>query len=400
MTEHTPSPSRAPSRRRLEADTFGSFELTRDALVERLGGVTFVYGRWDRLFACWHDAQERWTEFAPRWPLLDYFGEPLASEDDELGAVLGSYARLVPIEIRRLAGPFASWQWVVLAAVSDEPELVKELATELRAVGPGFVAGCLALARADELDGRARYHLLDRVLHEKRRELVNELVGQSGASLPVSCLVKLDPESATRVSCDRLLRLARDPRRARAVSHLRAITATTLRVAEELPAATCSPRVIELLSECTTEDAGEVLEALSLVASSRRDRLDDLAQALGRASDASCLIALAENWRERLMPFPAPPIAGTEALRPLSSAAAMRREALDMRNCLARLVAPVLEGVVYFYHWGGDEPATVGLRRRGTARWRLDRCLGAANAELSATTRKAVRRTLDLDPTP
>jgi hypothetical protein len=41
------------------------------------------------------------------------------SEQDETGRTLATYARLVPIEIRRIAGPYASRQWSVLLALQN-----------------------------------------------------------------------------------------------------------------------------------------------------------------------------------------------------------------------------------------------------------------------------------------
>ena len=67
-------------------------------------------------------------------------------------------------------------------------------------------------------------------------------------------------------------------------------------------------------------------------------------------------------WRERLLSrerFPQPPIPGNDRLKPLTSAAEMRREAREMRSCLHKLIAEVFEGAVYFYSWHGSERATV-----------------------------------------
>lgn len=171
-----------------------AFAWTRNALVERCGEQTHVYGRWDRLFGCWQSDGRRSAEpFTPLWPLLNRSGQqprpgqscaPMMSEGDEwfsqetryydpveleiylngnfavadeatantdADAHFQRFIELIPIEIRRVAGAFGPWQWVVLSMIWEEASFADFLLDELSAVGPGFVAGCLALARPDKL---------------------------------------------------------------------------------------------------------------------------------------------------------------------------------------------------------------------------------------------------------
>ena len=149
-----------------------AFAWTRNALVERCGEQTYVYGRWDRLFGCWQSDGRRSAEpFTPLWPLLDRSGQPgldrsdagTISEDDEwlcqefryydrieletywdgsftaaedtaantdAGAhfhryveLFQRYIELIPIEIRRVASAFGPWQWVVLSMIWEEASL-------------------------------------------------------------------------------------------------------------------------------------------------------------------------------------------------------------------------------------------------------------------------------------
>lgn len=61
-----------------------------------------------------------------------------------------------------------------------------------------------------------------------------------------------------------------------------------------------------------------------------------------------------------------------------------------MRNCVGRLAWEVVEGDRYFYRWRGAEPATIGLVRDGSGRWRLDEMAGAHNQPLTTVTSERI----------
>ena len=53
-----------------------------------------------------------------------------------------------------------------------------------------------------------------------------------------------------------------------------------------------------------------------------------------------------------------------------------------MRNCVAEYTEEILSESVYFYHWGGETPATVMLENKNDRSWRLSAALGRRNADI------------------
>ena len=105
-------------------------------------------------------------------------------------------------------------------------------------------------------------------------------------------------------------------------------------------------------------------------------------ESLKRVRTLDNLLAWSERWEGRLteaVSFPPPPIGSCAHLTPLSTADAMRREALEMQNCLDEIVPGVLEGSTYFFHWNGGEPATVMLVRDPGHAWQFQKALGFDN---------------------
>jgi len=274
----------------MKPTSLASFAWTRNALVERYGEQTYVYGRWDRLFGCWQSDGRRSAEpFTPLWPLLDRSGQPrldrsdagTISEDDEwlcqefryydrseletywdgsftaaedtaantdADAHLQRFIELIPIEIRRVAGAFGPWQWVVLSMIWEEASFADFLRDELSAVGPGFVAGCLALARPDKLTRAERDELRRKLMFAKRAQLVSSLVGCKG-SMVARWLRKLHPDETLRAGFRfYLFAIANDPVKARVARHMPALTFSNLGKAFGATIPSCWRRVSRLRS--------------------------------------------------------------------------------------------------------------------------------------------------------
>ena len=89
-------------------------------------------------------------------------------------------------------------------------------------------------------------------------------------------------------------------------------------------------------------------------------------------------------------PFPQPPIPGNQRLVPLCSAAEMRRETREMRNCLHKMIEEVFAGQVYFFSWKGAQWATVLVIYKGSELAHLE-VKGKANAAVLAETISEIR---------
>ena len=57
-----------------------------------------------------------------------------------------------------------------------------------------------------------------------------------------------------------------------------------------------------------------------------------------------------------------------------------------MRNCVGELVDLVREGGVYFYHWSGEEEATVEVIPLCDGDWAVSEILGCGNEEVEIAT--------------
>ena len=368
------------TNRMMKPTSLPSFAWTRNALVERYGEQTYVYGRWDRLFGCWQSDGRRSAEpFTPLWPLLDRSGQPrldrsdagTISEDDEwlcqelqyydrieletywdgrftaaddtaaktdADAHFQSYIELIPIEIRRMTGAFGPWQWVVLSMIWEEASFADFLRDELRAVGPGFVASCLALARPDKLTREERDEFRRKLMFTKRAQLVSSLVGCNG-SMVARWLRKLHPDETLGAGLNfYLFAIANDPVKAQVASHIPALTFSSFEWLEWLPPWVCSVRLLGQLSHhAGGEFRDYVLTMCRSIENNYPERKAGIARALRGIRDVDQLIDLVELLTERFVnatPFPPAPLRGDKRLQPLTSARMMRSEGHWMRNCV------------------------------------------------------------------
>lgn len=185
-------------------------ELRNDALVERLGPDSWVYGRWDAVFGAWRiGATGPAVPIIPQFPMFDMFGrptkppEPMSPEDlheaeidewvygidysrekgDHLPTLereaYEAYARLVPERERAIAGPMTRHanQWLVLAALRADDALAPMLERELDSVGGRFVEACLILSGFRAMAGRDVARFLNGILTEPRHAVLGRLAG-------------------------------------------------------------------------------------------------------------------------------------------------------------------------------------------------------------------------------
>jgi len=130
------------------------YVLTRDALIERIGGHTRIYGRWDRLFGCWEvgSNDSAWREVIFDWPLLDGDGIWLSPTEIrgpvghpahatwrfEAQAAYAAYFSIIPTRVRLLVAPVGRWQWKTLSRIAVDVEHARALDAYSRDPSPGF----------------------------------------------------------------------------------------------------------------------------------------------------------------------------------------------------------------------------------------------------------------------
>jgi hypothetical protein len=278
----------------------------------------------------------------------------------------------------------------------DTPAFGDFLEAERRGAGPGFVAACLVIHRADRLARAERAALGRRIMSDRREALIPGLGRALAPRLAVALLASLPAATLTPEVCEDFLVLMTDPAKSGLLRRGQPLTAPMLRVLRRLPAWICTGNLPRLLADLEPDDAfaSAFFGLVRVVERDWRDQCDALRQSLRQARDAEHLPALVTRWQVRLQEraaLPPPPFSEDAVLKPLSTAPMLRAEALRMRNCIASYLPEIACGDAYFYAWNGFERACILLRRRASGGWCLGEALGVANAPLSAETERRIR---------
>jgi hypothetical protein len=94
------------------------------------------------------------------------------------------------------------------------------------------------------------------------------------------------------------------------------------------------------------------------------------------------------------LPFPAPPVEGTDTIVPLRNALELVVEGRDQHNCVASYERLARRGDVALYRVTAPERATLSLVPDGR-KWKVSELKGTCNRRVSSATRTAVNRWLD-----
>ena len=139
----------------------------------------------------------------------------------------------------------------------------------------------------------------------------------------------------------------------------------------------------------TVDQARLLNEALAALQAGRGE--DAARQAARRWAEASTADALFSLVREELVPeIPAPALAGTARLRPLSTKAEMRDAALRYQNCLRNEVRHAVDGVSVYFEWTEAPGAIVEVYRDRLYGWRLSEAKLVGNAPVPEPLRGAI----------
>ena len=407
-----------------------SFRTEPDGLVETLGDVSLVYGSWDRLFGCWKINQETGErrEIMPRWPIFDergqwlttdkldlchlcelncdpwdeldyYFSdEPLPSHPKwvrEASAAFAGYVSSIPRVYRSLAVPFDCYQWLALDLMWQVKGFA-EYVEQAHAIGNlNYIqlALCLMGDREDRRGARRAWGR--RIISEPRHKVLSALSGQPCTRGTVRILNQLN-WSVPKPNLDGLMDFITQPRLAKILSHLGGGSVAALIQVSEVPHSFWTTNTLRLVLR--DEACAEIIAGFewSLVRSEEND-WRRFAQSTRSVKNAAELERWAESqWERHLekLVFPDPTIPGNEFLVPLDSPKAMVREGRLMQNCLGSLIGDVLDGNGYYYHWVGDEPATVSVFRQEDGSWCVDEARGFGNADLSDATLTCIEATV------
>lgn len=184
-----------------------------------------------------------------------------------------------------------------------------------------------------------------------------------------------------------LAQLLTDPAPAKTLRHAEAITPDLVRALGALPAALREVGGVAL--RVTPAQAALLAEAHAVLA--RRLSPEVLARrvtAWGHAPTPKALFTqVAEDFRRELPP---PPHPGTERLRPLDTAAAVRDAARRYRNCLVNYLDCAVDQRTALYEWLPAPGAVVELIPDGFFGWRLDQARLRNNQTVDEATREAI----------
>ncbi|HME25827.1 MAG TPA: hypothetical protein VKI44_31590 [Acetobacteraceae bacterium] len=394
------------------AEPVSAFFWARDALVEQYGSRQYLYGRWDCLFGCWSIDRADLKSFYPPWKLVDAAGRlcwghprnqdmgnglehPVSAIAGPTADFLEQYADLIPLAIRRVAGAFEAWQWVILSMIWDMPAFADFLAAELDGIGPSFVAASLVMNGADKLASEERSDLCRRIMSAKRTDLIPGIPPDCSAKAVASALGKLPLGSLSAGTWRGLLEIVSDSSKAKIAGHCRVLTPGMIRLLYRLPAWMCTGLPARLLPELGDHDHDiRQLGALAVqVDHDATGSRGSVVRSLAQAKDRAHLLDLVQAWTVRIREttgFPETPLLSAGPLQPLSSAEMLRSEGQRMRNCIASYLPRVMEGRAYFYRWDAEEPACVMLARTRHGAWRLHECLGEGNRQLTEATKAQV----------
>jgi hypothetical protein len=184
-----------------------------------------------------------------------------------------------------------------------------------------------------------------------------------------------------------LVTLLADPKPAKTLRHAERITPAQVQTLAALPQPLRDAGGVVV--RVTPSQAGLLAEAHALL--SRRLPEAVLAQriaAWGRVPSAKALFNLvADDFRHQL---PNPPHPGTERLRPLETAAAIRDAARRYRNCLAGYVDHAVDHRAAIYEWLPAPGAVIEVTPDSYFGWRLDQARLENNKSVDEATRVAI----------
>ena len=399
------------------------YRFTSKALIEETASQRIVYGLWEKLFGCWvvNSATRRSHEIIPTWRPLNKNGVWRDQEEIrfakhehphkaffprwryEANAAFAGYFTGIPRRLRTVVSSLDHYQWLALDLIWQQPEFARFLDEEVYNNTQQFPFSCFALVNAETLSRTRRNELAVSLMSRKRTDLLSELYGAKCTGATLRVLNKLGKRPWSGNLYKAVIGNMSDPVLAKAFSHAESIHPRALDLLNTMPRDFLLPNVARLTLADPEIPAETISDARLIDTAGNLSRLLDKAPEIWRRRAMDSLLTIGDlrslsewvlKWQWKLievLDFPPPPFDGKGPLAPLASAGAMRRESMEMGNCLDRLIAEVIVGRAYFYHWQGTEPASVRIARSIHDGWRFDKALSIDNVPLSKQTEDHVR---------
>ena len=404
------------------------YSFNTDALVERHEGKKVVYGLWDKLFGCWivDEATGRSQEVVPTWRPLNTNGVwrdqkelrfPLVGSDKtalceawryEANTSFAAYFSSVPLRRRSLVAPLKHYQWLALDMIWQVPAFADFLDEEFYNGAEQYLYACFSLAKAERFTRTQRRNFAKTLMSKKRSHVLGMLSGRQCQKKTLRTLKKLGRKFCSEEVYEFLVETVSGLEFSKPFVHARSINPALLEAVISMPREFCRANIVNLILSQEIFSEGQLPEDVEWNNSVEQQimQLYDLFRELPNAVKSSMLSSLgavrsaadffrwAEKWEGRiieLLGFPVPPFKEQSGLTPLSSPAAMKREALRMKNCLTSMIADVVVGEVYFYHYEGKELATVQIAKISNHDWGFHKALGHENQSLSGDVEASIQ---------
>ena len=383
-----------------------TYKFVREGLLEKAGSQFVLYGDWNRLFGCWVKVgNSPAVEVSPDWRIFSANGLLRELEDvtaiRNLAVLEGADMPLGAKAWRRFREHFDSiprilrlticgmhrHQWAMMDMASQVRGFSWYLYEEGQSERLGFVTACYSLATIEgPLSRMGRREFAEGIIKEKRRDFLSKVSGRECENRHVKFLQKLS-FTTNGVDIRRYLRATEDEEVALVLNHAKRVRADLANAALYLPTGFFHQNIrllldvisLERLCRCVAEITGLLGE----------DQVPAAGIAFSRIRNEDEFWNWHETWEWKaaeVSDFPKPPLHLQMPLEPITSFNRLAQEGANMHNCSPSYWRRIVTGDVYFYHWHGEEEATLCIGIDNAGNWDLHEALGFANEDLSDET--------------
>jgi hypothetical protein len=363
--------------------------------------------------------QKKWALYWPSMRLIQPVGTPSTQDLSAKNVAFQAFRRELPAELAELAAPFESHQWQLLKLMHSSSSAI-----DLAKANP-VLAYCLA--NNSEFRGTKPEVAAEQAIwysHRKQKVILGWLGFPASESI-VRLFRKITQASVYPSLMRRLKGVLSGENELQSVlAHLPSISQGVLELVStpELAVLVTPKLLIEVGGSDDEAIAGQMAEVihgglmmlneLNIKATVRP--FSSIAQVMRFQDrvDAEYLAILARKKRLRLAGkryaaevkrgrneqkhgyFPTPPIEGTSAIIPLTSAKSLAAEGVEQHNCVGGYGRRVLTGSLYVYTVLSPERATLSIVRRPDGCWCRSELKLQSNKAVSMATVNAVEQWL------
>lgn len=374
-------------------------------------------------------ARGRWEPFIPEFRILSpqTRAVPAATPSEIAPSELArtkqsafqAFRSALPAAVADAVEPFTSHQWVLLTLAHDSPA-----GADLLHANPVLAYALANNAFLQQRPSAANRHQAARYSHHRQREIAGWL-GFPETEAMVRIFHKISPGLIHPAVFRKLREAARNAEALKVFSHLpRLNTGVIYLISYRELALLASPRLIQEVAGSDEEahsapTADTLLELFTLSKAmgrhrelrpfTSRRRIQEAHERVIREHREREAAAAANEERNRALlrapahakrgaskdvPFPPPPIPGTETIIPLTSFRMLQEESRLRRNCVGiscTYADQVVLGRYYLYRvLAGGSGYTLGLCRRAEGIWSIAEFKGYGNTRVPEEVRSAV----------